>query len=316
MANFATILTAFQTTYPDCPDATATQLLNDIDEEILSVIPYRKTTLYVPFVNGQSKYDADETVIKIHDAALLNTDLTRTTLEQVGESQMDYKYAGWRGSPPATPQAFGTSSSLTSGQYFVWPAPSWTNLIISGVTNASPPVVTTTLAHGISSGTRVSVENTGVTTLSGSFYFKSLSTFTGSLYTDSALTVPVGAPGSTPSVGNIGTTVNQLLVLDVTQRVALTSASSQPLAPQLRRLYADGMRWLWSLQKHWDNAPQIEQQFRKDLAEAQQMFEGRTEDVLPEIKTFRQNLGQLGRGRGRRGGNGSGWTYLGQNEWC
>lgn len=312
MATYSSILTAFQTTYPDCPDATAVQLLNDIDEEILSVIPYRKSTLYVPFVNGQAKYDADETVIKIHDGALLNTDLTRQTLEQVGESQMDYKWPGWRGSSPATPRAFGTTSSLTSGQYFVWPAPNWSSLIISGVTNASPPVVTTTLAHGISSGTRVSVENTGVVSLSGSFYFKSLSTFTGSLYTDSALTVPVGAPGSTPSTGNIGTATNQLLVLDVTQRVALTSASAQPLGPQLRRLYADGMRWLWSLQKHWNDAPQIEQQFRKDLAEAQQVWEGRTEDVLPEIKTFRQDMRCLG---GRRGNNGSGWTRIGDNNW-
>lgn len=317
MATYANIVTAFQTTFPDCDTATANILLNDVDEEILGVIPYRKSVVYQGFTNNVGSYDADETIIKVFAASLVNPDGTLQELWQSSTTNEDFLNTGWRGLQSSTqPFNFLCDQSMTAGQFRVVPPPNYSTLIVSATTNASPPQITTTTAHGFSSNagvaTQVEIQNTTLAGLSGSFYAKYVSPTAFTLYTDSALTIPVGAPGSTASAGLVGTRANQFLRLDCCQRLAsLTSSSAMSLTPTIRRLYASGMRWAWALYKHWDMQAELRAQFENDLGIAQQMFEKRAANVNPALKTFRQSMNF------RRGGRGSGraWTYLGNQNW-
>lgn len=303
---YAVVLNAFLNTYTDCDATTAAQLLNDIDEEILSVIPYRKSTVAVGLTSGVRNYTADESVIKIWDASLQRGDGTREPLTQVSESELDYKSPGWRGNPSTSnPCVFGTTENMTTGQYFVTPPPNYTNIQIASITNASPPVVTTTTVHGLSTAQRIVLAGATGTTLTGPGYVKLAGTSAFSLWQDPGLTIPFAASG-TGTAGVIGTQLQPLLLLEVTQRLTgLTSTTAMPLTPTLRRLYADGMRWLWALQKHLDTAAAYGEQFEKDLALSLDMNSRRAANTPIQIRTFDQCM------RFRRGGGrGRGWTRV------
>lgn len=305
MATFQAIVNAFLNTYEDCDLATATILLNDIDEEILNLIPYRKNTIYLPMVSNQAKYDADETVIKVWSVDLVNPDGTYQNIGQVSEVENDWTCPGWKGtSASSAPFVFDFTSSMTSGQYEFTPKPNYSNLVISAITNTSAPFVTTTVAHGLSNKQQIQIQNATGTTLAGSYYvFYTTTGFPATqfaLFLDSALTIPAPASG-VGTGGVIGTAGKPFVAFDVTQRSTLTSSSNMPLGPTIRRLYADGMRYLWALQKHWPDVPQIRAQFENDLAIAADMWFRRAGRVPLEIKPFKQDMGF------RRGY--SGWNY-------
>lgn len=110
--------------------------------------------------------------------------------------------AGSGGSPAdwadSTPRGFRIRFEKRQGTFT---GASWRNVnttrTITGITNASPPVVTTSASHGYVDGEQVTfsgiVGATGLNT--GTYYVKSLTATTFSVYTDASLTTGAAAPG-------------------------------------------------------------------------------------------------------------------------
>lgn len=297
MATFQTVIDQVLATFSDIPlggtGLNITKLLNDADEEIQSVISLRKNQIYVGFVSGQLLYDADSTIIRVFNSDRLYGDGTRQPMTARGTTEMNHRFPGWRG-VQGTPDIVGLTQNTTTGQYFFYPKPNFSTLVVSSITNASPPLVTTTTAHGLTDGSRVDIENATGTTLTGSYYVSvgiqwGVSPTTQFvLFSDSSLTLPIAASG-VGTAGLVATQQYPMAALDCTQTTPLTSASNMQNLPQIRRLYANAMRFLWAQDHRPEQVGVWQAAYEKDLQICQEMVERREEDVQFEIRSFSQD---------------------------
>lgn len=300
------LIDVFQRTYRDCDDTRALAILNEIDEEILLELPLRRALVEVSLVLGTQEYTLDETVLRVWSARFClgpsQTPLTETSIDS-----LDIDTPQWRSYGNGSALKFYTSANATTGTLGLVPPPNYSTLIVSGATNASP-IVLTTGTHGLSDGDPVIVSGVGTNTAANTvgvtpWYAKvtGYSATTFALYSDSALTVPVVGNGVYSSGGTVSSALHPKVLLDVTQRTTLATNTAMPLSPQIRRLYVEGMRFIYARDRYPADAPNHRQNFEDALREQQEATMRRAGRIQFSIQLINQKRNFRGRnGRSSR----------------
>lgn len=295
MATAQSILNAFRRTFPDCSQARALELLNEVDEEVLSLIPLRKSTFCIPLVAGQAWFDLPESIVRVYRAELVDENGRRVPLEETTEAELNRSAPGWRGDVQGLPSRFGTSASMTGGTGFVWPAPSSTSPVVNSITAGRPTSVGFASAHGLTNGLPVLlIGGPGGRDLKG--FAKVINPTTIQLFADQALTVPLASAGATGPMPGLASPGRPLLCLDASVHVTLSESSPMPNLPQVRRLYANGMRMIWAMERHAQQAEFWRAQFERDLQAQHELTLRRATGVQLRIELVHQDPNFRSRG--------------------
>lgn len=246
----------FGMTFKGVPTAIKEALLNDVDLQIVRAFGNRKKTINVRFADGAGLAVLAYGALFIESARWVDRpastpgDLGGWLLVETSTDEEDTSGWDWRAHPPGTPAKFMQTHSLTDGQVQIDPPTDKATLILTAATNASPIVCTSSDVHGLSDSQRVDVREGLVNTnANGDHYAKvtGYSTTTFALYSDAALTVPVAGNGAyTASSGFISCPNSPYLQLFVRWHETLDDQSNMPEAPFYRRLYSNGMKFLYA----------------------------------------------------------------------
>lgn len=287
------LITRFRRRYSQCDQTTALQLVNDIEEEILFSIPLRKSERAIALSAGVQHYVLSETDVRVWNVQCVRGPAMgdRSTLKEASVETWDAEHPGWRDSNPEWSSEYALDirqrGSVAQGNLVLLRPSPLSSLSVSGATNATPIVVTTSTAHGLSDGDPVLVKGVvGNEATNGRGFAKvsSYSTTTFGLYADANLSESKIGSGTYSSGGIVITTSHPGLLLDVTERVAYSGTETLPLTPMLRDLYVDGMCRLYAKERdkssfaYWDGI------FSARLAEQQRMVVSRPVGVHPHVQ--------------------------------
>lgn len=278
----STIRTNFARTYKGSSDAYAYQLLNEVDLLITRHFGLRKKTLSLSVTASNNLLTIDSGAVWIESARWVDAPAATPgnvggfSLKESSVDEEDTDELDWRANPPGIPNRFMQTHSLIGGQLEFDVPPLYGTLIVTAATNATPIVVTTSAAHGLSDGARVDILNGLVNTnVNGNYYADVLSPTTFALYTDSDLTVAVAGNGAYTANSALLSCLNSpYLQLFTRWHVDLTSSDNLPDTPMFPSLYVDGMCFLYA--KRHDSAR---------VAEFKALFE----DVVTEQIKITQN---------------------------
>lgn len=235
------------------PDATAFLRLNEVDILVQRVLRTRKERQNLRLVAGTRQISLGEDVIWIERARYLTGPATETApssgtpLVEDTIDERDVMSPGWTGDGYGAPGKYAQNYNSTTGVMDLDLAPSDGTLQVSGATNATPIVITSSGDHGLADGDRVEQRDVGGNTAAnGSFYAKvtGYSDTTYALYSDEDLTTPVAGNGAYTSGGLILCAGSPMIEIDVVFHDDLVEATVMPLTPWLRSLYVEGMCWL------------------------------------------------------------------------
>lgn len=196
-------------------------------------------------VAGQALYTLGSTVMKVWAVELAFALGRPRALEQVSQRQEEIDHPGFRTTPTNTPcqvyQAPGTAGARQLGFY---PVPSTSALVVTAATNATPIVITTSVAHGLADGNPVLIDGAvGNTAANGAFYalVTGYSPTTFALYSDSALTLPVAGNGVWSSGGVVATTTVPLIRAYTTKSTTLVDGTVLPESVRSMDAYLHGI---------------------------------------------------------------------------
>ena len=301
-----TILDAFNNTYPRCPSARAVQLLNDANEEILMHIPLTRASIDVALTAGVQEYALDESVIKIWSVRYLQDAQTMRTLREATIDGLDVFDPSWRSLSPSDPDRWFAGANMTSGTLGLVAPPASASLLVTLATDASPIVITTSAEHGLSTGdpcliTGVLGNTAANADYNGSWSVTVLSSTTFSLNGSAG-------NGSYQSGGVVVCARSPRVTFDCTQKTDnLTGASTMPLTPQIRDLYADCMRWKYAKEKVPEEAAARKQAYDDSLALQVAATMQRSGRVEPQIRLVNQRPGWRRRMGGEAEPDGKWW---------
>lgn len=275
------------------PEVTATRMLdyaNQIDREVLGAVPLRTDKTYIPLVDGTQEYPVSELLLRAASARIIYGPSRRATdLRQTSKNALDRDFPGWRDAEDsdAIDRAYFTNS-LTQGMVGLYPKPSTSTLLISGATNASPIVISTTADHGLEDGDQATIVGVlGNTAANGDWTVTYISDTTFSL--DDSTGSGAYIAGTGDFVASIS---SPLLEIDATERTELLTSTDMPLSPSISRLYVDGMCFLAARKlRLWEDARNYKALFEEALALQAQASVSRFEDVHPEIRPFKVRHG-------------------------
>lgn len=288
------VIQDFRYTFPDCSSADALGILKEADEELSSFLSIRLSDLYFAVTNGSPFVTIADTISRVEHVEIVYPNLDRAVLEAQSESGMEFFVGGWR-SVTGVPSAFmSTQDSAAGPQIGLYPVPNFTTISVTGATNATPIVITTNSAHGLSDGSQVGIQNvTGNTAANGFFYAKvtGYSATTFALYSDLGLTSAVAGSGAYVSGGIISTMTKPFLCARVASKEAnMTTGTVFRYAPAIRRLYASCMRFIWATKRHTDLVATMKAQYDEALNTQTVMTYKKAVDTPVSIQVFRQDM--------------------------
>ncbi len=291
----SSVVRGFRLTFPDCSASDALSILNEVDEEIQANLPLRLDDHYLTMVSNTCYYAIPDTITRIEAAELLYPNRARTPLTASSEGRLEFENGGWRGMF-GLPQMF-TSTSDTGGPsvgLFPTPNSNYSNFVITNATNATPIVITTSTAHGLTDSQQVVIQNVlGNTNANGFYYAKvtGYSTTTFALYSDAALTTAVAGSGAYTSGGVLGTATRPIVALRVNRRQTITVSPDTTFAfgPAIKRLYENGMRFIWATKQYPEQVGLWKSAFDEAMIEQTRILQGKSVDSPVSIRTFRQN---------------------------
>lgn len=265
--------------------------LNEIDEEILGAVPLRRSFEDLALTAGAYEYDLSETILRIWGVQLYTDAVSFHKLTATDVDSLDLDSPDWRSSGSGSVLKWYETASMTSGQIGLTPPPSQGTLRVSAASTATPIVVTTSTPHGLTSGSRVLISQVvGNTAANGLFYVSVSPPSQFSLFSDAALTQPVGPGTAYTSGGIVATSGSPKLVLECSKRVALTTSTSMPASPAIKSLYSDGMAMLWAKLKRPQDYEFRRQVFLDSLARQGELKMKRQARKVTEILGFRQRM--------------------------
>lgn len=198
------IFADFDATYKGVPLAMKIRLLLTVDKLITRHFGLRKKELAVPVTESSGVVTLDSRVMWIESARWISQPhgtpgrIPGSLLEETNVDEQDVYRGDWRANAPGTPAEFMQSHDLTGGQIQFDKPTLYGTLIATAATNATPIVVTSSAAHGLSDGDRVDIRNGLVNTnVNGDYYAKvtGYSTTTFALYEDEDLATPIAGNG-------------------------------------------------------------------------------------------------------------------------
>ncbi len=279
-----TIIARTQRVYADLDSTSALAYLNDVDEEVLTAVPWRRSTRAIPLVAGVHEYALLEGEIRIWAARYLqsgNFD-AETHLSETSFDTLDREQAGWRAKRPGVPAQFYVSSDANTGVIGLCPAPETNSLTVTAA--AASPVVLTTQSHNIQSGELVLVQGiSGLSGANGRFYTERVSGTQIKLYRDSGLSQAVTGTGSYTSGGVIAGSGSPVLIIECTSRTEYTGAENFPTTPQLRDLYVAGICRRFAMERDQQKLGMWDQLFSARLGEFSRAYWGRASKFRPSL---------------------------------
>lgn len=291
MSTVQTAVDEFNQTYADVDPTGALALFNEIDEEILTYLPWRKQQYDVPLVASQIEFEIPETIVKIWSCRLLQSSTNQIDLEETSVDALDLNPfvsdgPAWRNTAPSTPQKYFANADITSGTVGIWPTSKYSTLLVSGATNANPTVLTVT-AHGLSTGDTVNIAGVLGNTAANNPNLVG-STWSITVLDANTFSIPVAGNGGYVSGGLVVATNSPKLTLDVTIRVPYALNDSLPLLPQIRWLYVNGMKMLYSSRRDLEKYPAWKKLYDADKATQVGIITERTARLKPKIQLVRQ----------------------------
>jgi len=245
----------------------------------------------IPLVENQGSYSFDSDVMRIWVAELQFGSGDPQTLKQKSIRTVDQDFAGSIFASSSSGQApeciFLNPTKAGARQVCVLPWPSQSSIVISGATNASPIVITTTTNHGLSDGSAIFIGGVlGNTAANGYFFAKETgySATTFALYTDSSLTSPVAGTGGYTSGGVLASSSNPFLRLLVSRRVTVTDDTTT--LPDSMNDYVEALKagaWdKWF--KMGRGEPQDRASAHQDFIESKGQMQMATGGILAEVR--------------------------------
>lgn len=197
-------------TFPEMDAPTALLLLNDEWAELCNRYPLRDDELWQALTEDDREQALTENAVQVQKACFYTDAINFHPLSICNEQEKDRMDPSWRDRTSGTPSSYylgseisGDTGILTIGYDAL---PNQTTLAVSGATNATPIVLTTTTAHGLEDGMAVRPFNVGGNTAAnvlGYAMVTGYSTTTFALYSDSDLTLPVAGNGAYTSGGHV-----------------------------------------------------------------------------------------------------------------
>lgn len=291
-------INGFLTKYRDLSRADILALLQEVyDTECLRL---RLTNDSEDFalVSGQRTYAFDvskATVLRVWDAALVYNTTDPSPLNKMSVRQFEVGGRVPRVQSSDYPQDVYQELSLTSAkQLGLSPPPSFSTLAVSSVSNASPVVVGTTVAHGLADGVQVYVQDVGGNTAANGLYYARVSapygsTTTFSLYADSAFASPVVGNGAYTTGGLVATSTGPFMRVWVTRKVTLGEATGTTSLPDsITELdYLNSGMWLkHSRHRHKDDLPENTALWHFWEAKMRQQITSLMPDVTPRYEPY------------------------------
>lgn len=267
-----------QQTYGDLTDARGLIALKEVDKMVQRTFRYRQKWIYAAAEAYEEGIDLDARAMWVREVRWVNKPNPQPNkgrpgvkLDLTTEETIDTAAGDLAKVTPGTPVEAYRTSDLTGGEIGLKPAPRESTLTVSDATNATPIVVTSSAAHGLSDGDRVDVrEVLGNLAANGEFYAKrtGFSTTTFGLYSDEDLTTAVAGSGAYTSGGIIGCAGSPYLAMKVAWHDSgLVAGSSMPDVAMYRNLYVDGIKWHYAKEKHKKDVPDLKPLFEDILAE-------------------------------------------------
>lgn len=258
-----------------------------------SFLPVRMSDLYVGVTSGSAFTAIPGSVARVEHVEAVYPNRSRISLKASSESGMEFFVGSWR-SVLGSPIAFMSTQDASVGpQIAFYPVPNFSTINVTNATNATPIVVTTNVAHGLSDGSSVGVQNVaGNTAANGFFYAKvtGYSSTTFALYSNSSLSVPVAGNGAYTSGGIISTQTKPFFCARVSSKESsMTTSTVFMYAPAIRRLYAACMRFIWAGKRHIDMVPVMKAQYDEALNTQTIMTYKKAIDAPVSIQVFTQD---------------------------
>jgi hypothetical protein len=274
-----------------CSAATALRLLNEIDEVILSAIPLRRDSVDYAVTESVREWDLDENILRVWAVRLWTGPASFEYLKLTDCDTLDLsENPDWRLEEDGQPREAYEFADMSSGQFGINPAPDSSTLAVTGATNVSPIVITTSRDHGLTDADQVTIRGVlGNTAANGTYYVNVLTDTTFSLHADEDLLVNVAGNGAYVSGGLIACAGSYLLTLEVSKRVVLTVAPdvSMPATPTIRNLYRVGMSALYMSDKGLPGAAERQAEFERLLAKQGDMKMKRQARKVQDVQTFK-----------------------------
>jgi len=264
---FSTVLTAAQEMFNDLVPAKVLELGNAAHAKICRHVKlYEDDVVLMPMTAGMQKQPLDSDILRVWTAYLYTGSTSFIQLLDWSIDEGDYKEFGWRGAVPGQPfRGFIEGSKFGCDPI---PDTSTPTIAITNATSAAPIVISA--AHGLSASGNGTPANAvavsgvgGLLTANGTFYGQYLSAGTLGLYKDVDQTIPVdGTGGPSYTSGGLLTTTNSYPLIEMFVQKRRTLALTDYLPAQVLYFDAwlDEIAFLWSLQRHRDQAPQLQQQ--------------------------------------------------------
>lgn len=220
-------------------------------------ITFVGATTGLPFYNGAQYIEGDmiraQTSIGGVFASVTGTLPTNWTALSIGAmtANTDYLYLGSPIQFNKVSFTFGTPNSgggTMSKQYY-------RQLIVNAASNATPIVIGTTLVHGLSDGTPITIAAVGGNTnanIAGFAKVTGYSTTTFGLYSDSGLTSPVAGNASYTSGGTVKYWSNFTFLADTTSGLSVTGAITWALPSDNTLVTVNGASDYW-VRLSWSN---------------------------------------------------------------
>jgi hypothetical protein len=274
----------------ECDQTTALRLMNEIDEEIIAAIPLRRAFVDVAIAEGVREFDISEDILRIWACKLYTTadPNEATALDLTDCDTLDLEDSSWRTEEDGTPREAYEFADEDSGQWGINPASAHSTKLVSGATNATPIVVTTTEDHGFIDGDQVLITGVvGNLAANGTFYVNSLTATTFSLFSDSDLATAVAGTGLYTAGGVIAGPNSPKLVLECSKRTVLLLATSMPATPAIKNLYRVGMDALWMSDRRLEGADKRRAEFDRLLASQSHMKMTRQARKQVHVQSFK-----------------------------
>jgi hypothetical protein len=266
-------------------------LLQEVADEIADELRLGNTLRSIGLVNGQSSYDFDNTFSKIYRVALVyNTEAEIVLLQKsLRTIELDMKSDFYR--TPGTPSiCYIRMSAGQDPQLGILRVPATSSLVVSNATNASPIVITTSAAHGLTDGNQVRIEGVeGNTNANGIGFVDVLSPTTFALYSNSTLlTAKAGNGAYTASTGHVGTATLPFLWVSAQSTVALadSGASFLPRSALSRETYVHGVARKWAGKSKRELYNFHTNAYRYGLARFKQTQGNILADVVPQTRPY------------------------------
>lgn len=241
--------------YGDLDPVTALRLLNRVHRALGSEFRIQTTSALVPLVAGTREYVFSDTWLQCWSADYIYGPTNSTsTLDETSVDQLDTDSKGWRFDGNSFPTQWYLWQNEVGGSvlgFDALPTTSTPQNVISGATNVSPIVITTTTAHGLTDSSPIHVDgvvgNTAANTGQGTFVYAKETGFsptTFALYADAALTIPIAGNGAYVSGGIVSQF--PIVQIEVSLFVPLLSTSSFPSTIKSSRPYVYGVLREWA----------------------------------------------------------------------